>query len=185
MKRKIKREPFNAMVLRRREEKRMRSRFRLRMAFFVCLMLIQIGLTGWQTYMRTHRSVPGVVTAASAPQRYKNSTTEDGVPVMLNINGDSWYVVRAKDFTYDLINAESATVCNAHVIVYLPSQTPSLTRNSLVHEVFHAGACLHGGDEWWNSVKPTRSEHPGIFHLADFWTGFARANPEFMEWLAR
>jgi hypothetical protein len=106
-------------------------------------------------------------------------TNEDGVPTHLNINGQMWNV-RKVPFLFITI---AETRCKERTIVYIDDPSPMALRTNLIHEVFHAGGCLHGGDTWWNSIHPDNFDHPGIYHLADFMTSFSHDNPEFMEWL--
>ena len=110
-----------------------------------------------------------------------DSIPRTGLPTTLLINGESWGLVRV-DSMEDYI-VTGTTYCTNHVITYLAHQSVSELRTTLWHEVFHAGACAHGGDEWWNSIHPTRNEHIGVNHLADFLSDFSRANREFMRWM--
>ncbi len=167
----------------RRKERRMRSwNLGLRMA---TLLIVggSLGLNLYMFYLRSHNLTPN--TQVSGPQAYDNTKDDHGMPQVLNINGERWIVMQVRQFSGPSENAAAATSCNMHVIWFLPSDTPSALRWSLMHEVIHAGACLHGGDKWWNSDNPDMYNHDGIYHLADFLTNFNRANPEFVEWTLR
>jgi len=176
---------FSERILAQRKARRnARAMLIFRLTFLSIAFLNLIFLI----YMEHERRQPHWPTAemsSSAPQMILVSKNEDGIPVLLNINGETWAVVRVKSFNAGDESSAAEMSCVAKTIVYLPDETPSRLRNSIIHEVFHAGACLHGGDSWWNSVNPDKNKHDGIYHLADFWTGFARANPEFMEWISR
>jgi hypothetical protein len=183
--RKIKRLPFNEQVLQRMAEKRsIRRTWIFRIA--ICLLwCCQIGVSVYFSYSIHHYVPSGITVSSSAAQTVIDAVNEDGLPIALNINGESWKVVRAQSFTKEMADNAATTSCQLRTIFYLPEATPSLLRNDLAHEVFHAGACLHGGDTWWNSINPDNVHHDGIYHLADFWTNFAHANPEFMVWLSK
>ena len=179
-----KRAPLNEMVLRRLQEQRARRsarNWRITKLVIIASQLAMVGYFQWSLHYRP--LAPKVNVSASTPQSFNLALNEDGVPMLLNINGEMWGVVRAKSFE----DSELAGVafCQAKAIAYLPSDAMSVVRETLVHEVFHAGACTHGGDTWWNSENPNSIHHEGVYRLGSFWTGFARANPEFMEWLIR
>lgn len=72
------------------------------------------------------------------------------------------------------------TFCDTRVIQYSSENDLLELRNTIWHEIFHAAACSHGGDGWWNSYSDR--EHPGIFHLAEFVSAFVIDNPEFVDW---
>jgi hypothetical protein len=180
----IKHRPFNEQVLRRLKAKRDARRMLIFRIVWLLALLFMASTSAYFRYQIRHPvSLFRGSVANSAPQQWDISKNEDGIPARLNINGESWYVVRVKNFSDSELAAQQS--CQARVIWYLPSDAPSELRNTIVHEIFHAGACLHGGDTWWNSINPNQKTHEGVYHLADFWTGFARANPEFMEWLAK
>ena len=100
----------------------------------------------------------------------------------LYINGQVWDLVPVDRFDDETEYGE--TDCDNQEIDYLASSDPSELREALWHEIFHAGACVHGGDQWWNSIHPTDDDHPGIYHLADFMHNFTRDNKEFVTWAA-
>jgi hypothetical protein len=179
-----KRIPFNEAVLRRLKERRERRNRLFWSCGMLLLVLLQSASLAYFNYWLRHRQpYPNAITFAGAPQMQIVSLTEEGIPSQLNINGETWRVIRVRDFK--AADSAAQTSCQIKVIFYLPTEPPSLLRNSIIHEIFHAGACLHGGDTWWNSINPDREKHDGVYHLADFWTAFARSNPEFMEWISR
>jgi hypothetical protein len=184
MKRKM-RTPFNEQVLRRIQERRYERRRLIIPLATLFFLILNIGASLYFTHEARKPRWPNAVLTGSAAQTKTVTTTEDGIPALLNINGETWHVVRVKQFTGPDQEISAEISCRVKVIAYLPAQTPSLLRTSLIHEIFHAGACLHGGDAWWNSINPDKNSHEGIYHLADFWAGFARSNPEFMEWISR
>lgn len=133
-----------------------------------------------------------VAAKADAPMaEYITATDDEGIPHQLIINGESWDITQVNHFDDidtskpgavlpDRVN-EAETDCENRNISYIKGPKNNL-RINLMHEVFHAGACLHGGDEWWNSIHPTNSVHPGIYHLGDFMSNFVHDNPLFMQW---
>lgn len=128
----------------------------------------------------------------ASKQLFENigSHYSDGVPTTLIVNGEEWSIVRVDMFN-DALKAklgesfngvQAETYCNNKTIAYISATNPRKLRINLMHEVFHAGDCLHGGDTWWNSINPTKTEHIGVYHLGEFMAVFAHDNPEFMEW---
>lgn len=121
------------------------------------------------------------------------ANTDDGIPRILSINGEEWEVEKVNHFDdaeahpngdpFDGIQAE--TYCKERLIAYIQTENQANLRNNIWHEVMHAGACLHGGDAWWNSINPTRNEHPGVEHLGEFLGEFSKSNPEFMAWTTK
>lgn len=117
------------------------------------------------------------------------ASTEDGIPAHLTINGEQWSVVRVLSYKEtDKLPAGSypsglsgETYCRAKTISYIRSDDPNQLRITMLHEVFHAGGCLHGGDSWWNSADHS-TDHPGIYHLGEFMATFLHDNPRFANW---
>lgn len=120
-------------------------------------------------------------------------STIDGIPSVLNINGDHWNVVRVDAFkdALDHIDGRSfngvqaQTYCREKLISYIETQNITVLKENLWHEVMHAGACTHGGDTWWNSIDPTQDKHEGIKHLGEFLSNFTKVNPNFVAWASR
>jgi len=107
-------------------------------------------------------------------------------PFALNIRGERWTIwsgAVVPDFEKELKDrgAMGMTYCDKKIIVYDPQETQDL-RNTLWHEIFHAGACDRGGSVYWNSKSDEDNEHPGIQNLADFMEDFSRTNPTFIRW---
>lgn len=116
--------------------------------------------------------------------------TQDGIPAELVINGEVWSVVRVDHFNdaddkkpgeyFNGIQAQ--TFCAEKTIAYIRAEDQRRLHENIWHEIFHAAACSHGGDTWWNSENPTEDEHPGIYHLGEFMSIFSHDNPRFVEW---
>lgn len=115
--------------------------------------------------------------------------SSSGAPLEITVNGERWSLVLANRFNG--VDPSKSTVtdrrmaetdCAHKVIAYIATGDPERLRINLMHEVFHAGACLHGGAGWWNSPDNGRVVHPGIYHLGEFMATFAHDNPQFMEW---
>jgi len=123
--------------------------------------------------------VSAVLLLTGCPARLKDQKQVE-IPSHLDINGQMWDLVHVDHF--DDKTEYGETDCDNREIDYLDSSDPAELREALWHEVFHAGACIHGGDEWWNSIHPTDDDHPGIYHLADFMHNFTRDNKEFVSW---
>lgn len=144
-----------------------------------------LGLVGVLAY-RNHRleQVPtwAEFKVVSDVRYYAPVANEDGVPNTLFISDQEWSVVKVKVFTQDPQHIEAQTYCHNRTIAYLDAGNSTVLRDNLWHEIFHAGACAHGGDTYWNSVDPSTNYHPGIYHLGQFMAVFSKANPQFMAW---
>ena len=101
------------------------------------------------------------------------------LPSSLVINGQSWTVAPNAFSDDPMLSGE--TDCDKHYIWYQPTNDFDDLKNTLWHEVFHAGACAQGGWKYWNS-ESNSGQHSGIYHIADFLTQFQKDNPEFIEW---
>jgi hypothetical protein len=126
------------------------------------------------------------------------AVNSQGVPNTLDINGEQWNVIKIDHFNDvekkgavkdgkivlpSIITAE--TFCNNKTIAYISDADHNQLRADIMHEIFHAGGCLHGGDTYWNSINPTEKDHPGIYHLGEFTASFMRTNPRFTEWVSQ
>lgn len=116
----------------------------------------------------------------------------DGVPFHITINGELWSIVHVNNFNSDshhkygeyFSGTGGETFCENKTIAYDSSADARLLKINIMHEIFHAGDCLHGGDTWWNSEHPTRTDHPGVYHLGEFMATFLHDNPQFAMWEA-
>ena len=118
----------------------------------------------------------------SAPESRIAEFNDDGVPSRILVNGESWDVYQVAGFR-GYKNLEALTSCRVRAIFYTTKHDPGQLRVEVMHEIWHAGGCLHGGDKWWNSPHPTFAQHPGVYHLGDFSVDFPHSNPVFMKWL--
>lgn len=101
------------------------------------------------------------------------------LPTAITVNGERWLLVEASGM-FSL----GKTICERRTIFYRFTGDSQEDRNTIVHEIFHAGGCLHGGYrgyEWWNSID---TEHTGIWHLADFTSTLIWDNPALVKWLS-
>jgi hypothetical protein len=119
-------------------------------------------------------------TKLEAHRQVQGNVPDQGIPSHLDINGQTWNLVPVDHFDDNDVNGE--TDCENREIDYATSSDPAELREAIWHEIFHAGACVHGGDQWWNSVHPTDDVHPGIYHLADFMHNFTHDNKQFVSW---
>ena len=181
------------------ERRRKRIASRIHDAVFILAVVSAISTMGFSAW-RTNKTYLAVNAPSWAefkvnmPQKRESimAANQDGLPLKLTINGEFWDIVKADHFNdsedysdgqpFNGIQAE--THCSKKIIVYIQTDDPALLRANLWHEIMHAGACLHGGDTWWNSINPTKTQHDGILHLGEFLGAFSRANPQFMLWAA-
>lgn len=112
-------------------------------------------------------------------------------PKYVIIDGKNWYLVHARSYTGvegglrsgEWTGASAKTYCLRQTITYLTDPDFGRFKASMMHEIFHAAACAHGGDAWWNSENPTATDHPGIYHLGEFSAAFIQQNPDFIKWV--
>lgn len=196
---KFNRPTFSQAVLKRRKDRRF---LKFRIALLVTFVVVSLSFECWTIYQE-HKAksatkfMPGILVSGGFPalrlQATSGGENEDGVPSHLNINGQAWEVVEIDAYPEAkkhklgerFTGRDAETDCDNHQITYQHSYNSVEIRENLWHEVMHAGACIHGGDQYWNSVKPTGDKHPGVYHLGEFLGGFSKANPEFMYWMAR
>jgi len=181
-----KRPTFSQRVLEKQQKKFVRT---LETCAVVAVVLITLGLAGFVVHMERKRlalvKAPSWAdfTMQSSGYSYLPGLNPDGVPNSLMINGEQWSVEQVSSFKSPRTLAE--TYCNEKMIAYIRESDARRLKINLMHEVFHAGDCLHGGDKWWNSEHPTNSVHPGIYHLGEFMSSFLRDNPQFANWEAQ
>jgi hypothetical protein len=120
-----------------------------------------------------HRPPPALPARVDLPNRME-----------LNINGKSWVLYDVEKETdksfkefLEMKHAQATTDCDHNQILYTSTSTD--LRNTLWHEIFHAGACP-ADSTYWNSKSD--DDHQGIYKLASFIEGFTRSNPEFLKW---
>ncbi len=183
---------------------RRRERFRKRAGAIASLSVMAVGLLGMGLYAYAgykETKVESMPTWASFTKfdprgmiESQVAVAEDGLPNTLRINGETWSVVKIGEFSEVVGKPEgpvlgevstAATFCANKTITYIDDQSRERLRTTIMHEVFHAGACVHGGDKWWNSENPTPKDHPGIYHLGEFMSEFAASNKQFMGWMAQ
>lgn len=114
------------------------------------------------------------------------------VPIFVRIDGNLWQIWHAGNLDEGRSPASikkhgyvtATTECATHTIFYITEDDPKALRDTILHELFHAGACgKPGNDSWWNSRSFGQYDHPGIYHLAAFMGPFIRDNPQMIHWL--
>lgn len=172
------------------------ARVALLVPFFVLIGFDIYSMNKREKSMRAPTWGDFVVTLPSDSESWKewvNGKNSDGVPMHVIIDSQEWTIAKVDAFD-DAVQCahkknvdcsfgiQAETYCNRKFISYINTEDPYILRMNLMHEIFHAGACSHGGDVWWNSVDPDRTEHPGVYHLGEFMSVFAHDNPTFMKW---
>lgn len=157
-------------------------------AIFVSVMLYQQqrkkhldSLPNWANVVMTN--------TGNTPNRWSEQDESfDGLPTIVFINGQKWSLeavdkIKNQDpstFIY------GETVCEKHVIFYTRVSQPIMeTHDTIMHELFHAGACTHGGATWWNSKSDVGDDHQGIYNLGHYTAQLFHDNPELAAWLAK
>lgn len=111
----------------------------------------------------------------SAPKVYANATVQ-----MVMVRGNEWAVLfGSEDPILDLAGFYGITDC-AHQKIYIHgSLNMANQRDSVLHEILHAGTCDEAGNShnrFYNS--DTDAGHEGIYKIADFMSTLLHDNPE-------
>lgn len=182
-----------------RTRRRGRVQGAVHLALAVCLLSLTV-FVAWNSW-NTRKKITAPTWADFKMVGEKEGLIEstmainaDGIPNTIEVNGEMWSIVKVNHFT-DIdatkigpvagYSISGQTLCAQKTIAYIQDDNPKRLKVTILHEVFHAGACLHGGDEWWNSIDPDNKNHAGIFHLGEFMADFLRANPDFTQWASR
>jgi hypothetical protein len=180
----------------RRKKREKRNEY-IRIGIVVVYTSVMVALIGFALLYKpkSESSVPNATTTSatftSAPSMYESveAFNDDGTPAHVYVSGDKWDINRvslmadakdAKPGEKIIGGAMAITFCDRQTIEYILTRDPMELRTNLMHEIFHAGACKHGGARWWNSKSD--ENHPGVYHLGEFMAQFARDNPVFMRW---
>lgn len=163
---------------RNRRSRKISNSFIVASILYMIGLLIIVGFSSWKQHSsiaREQASAVAIIGAISEP------------PSFLLINGERWTV-----FTRDLNRdgAMAETDCYDRMILWDPNSMKGSSvnfRDSMMHEIFHAGDCIHGNDDrWWNNQAKTGvtlTDHVGIERSASFMVDFMRTNPDFVAWL--
>lgn len=103
----------------------------------------------------------------------------------LFVRGERWYIVIGqKDEVFDMINVIGYTVCGGHTIYIHNGLNYENQRDTIFHELLHAGAC--GSADVWNKFYNSETEtgHEGIYKISQFTTELLHTNPELARYLA-
>lgn len=187
---------FSAKVLERKQKKRLK-RMRLWTVSIALAGLLADG--AYLTYKAIKIDAPTwadfePMKNGDVQYELKNGFMTSGAPTELTINGERWSLVLINHFNdVDMTKVAvsdprmAQTDCKHRTISYIATTDPARLKINLMHEVFHAGDCLHGGDSYWNSPvkEDPKNPHPGIYHLGEFTSSFLHDNPDFAKWEAQ
>lgn len=195
-------------ILQRRRKRRLGRIVATGKIVFAFLFLAGVGLDAYherhKDLIATSSAWQGFSMAGTGPNgtfsEWVGKVNEDGIPTPVIIADQRWEIVKVNHFS-DAIQSDgkprtgksfkgvqAQTYCEQRVISYIPTANPRDLRSNLMHEIFHAGRCLHEeGDAWWNSAEEPKdaSDHKGVYRLGEFMATFSHNNPEFMTWEAR
>lgn len=114
-------------------------------------------------------------------------TFDNGMPRLLFINGQRWYVASDRDWDIHLTlgHRMAETQCERNVIAIRTDLIESNKKDSLLHEIFHAGACNQPEKEQYTFYNSTDEEsHPGFERAANVIYTVLHDNPELTRYLA-
>lgn len=114
-------------------------------------------------------------------------TATSFLPTTIYIRGHEWSIVTGSpinDQILESLHFYGLTDCKRRDIFLSDDQPISDERNSLLHELLHAGTCRDGDvhNLYWNSSSP--EAHEGIYRLADYLTDLLHENPELTKYMA-
>jgi hypothetical protein len=117
---------------------------------------------------------------ATSVLNYHDNT--NGLPEIFYIGPDKWQIIRVDTLGS---NIEGITVCSEKAIFYISNVSKLQVKDTIWHEIYHAGACKRGGSTYWNSQSDNPNDHHGIDHLGEFNATFVQDNPELINWLIK
>lgn len=171
---------FSEKILERERKGRRKSLLivLLSVAFGACVG----GGIGLRHNAPSYRGKPDViispVSGAATESKLDSRDLYPNPPPRIVINGQKWKLQVAY---FDIPGEMGFTDCDNRIIQYRPNRSSSEMRETIMHEVFHAGDCLHGGEnKFWNSEDIA---HAGTYNLGEFTATFIWDNPELMKWL--
>jgi hypothetical protein len=207
----VKHTSFSRKILDRIERKSAARRTRVTVLFLSGYLLIAAAF-GYNSYRKWKSvSAPSWAEFAVATPTTKSygehvqGTMPSGLPYTLIVSGERWDLIEVDHFDWkkdekgnEILDAagnptptrvQASTDCKRRIIAFIPADNPMVLRENLTHEIFHAGACLHGGDEWWNGTndiaKHNGSIDDGAYHLGQFMAIFLHDNPVYATWAAQ
>jgi hypothetical protein len=122
--------------------------------------------------------------ATPAQQQSSQIVLVAPLPYSLTINGQRWLLRDKEEIVND--GADGMTDCAAHTIWYSfeVDGDKSVERETIWHEIFHAGNCEEVPSEgtYWQRVTFGDAQHQEVYKLGQFMPSFVHDNPEFMAW---
>lgn len=116
----------------------------------------------------------------AAVQPYANKTGE-----VFMVRGDRWGVLfGTEDDMLDLMGDYGLTDCAKKKIYVRGNLNLSNQRDTMIHELLHAGTCDEGGRShnlYYNSTS--EASHEGIYRIADFMSTLLANNPGLNKYL--
>jgi len=108
-------------------------------------------------------------------------------PHILFIRGHRWVVILDETNYMDNHHIFGETNCKDEEILVKSGLTVANQRDTLFHEILHAGTCTESKDGdvnnlYWNSSTPEK--HEGIYRLSQYLTELFYENPELVKYLA-
>lgn len=140
--------------------------------FVYCILMCLLGL--------------GFGISIGLPRAPASFATHTATPTLIFVRGHQWVVVENKESTKFLTdnNLAGYTDCAQNAIFLTQKETAADERDTLLHELLHAGTCEDGKSNnlYWNST--TSEDHEGIYKISDYFSDLFYENPELAKYLA-
>lgn len=106
----------------------------------------------------------------------------DSMPNVIYVQGVRWYISKGEqDQELDLISAYGVTDCKRHIILIHSGMTLTGERDTLLHEILHAGVCV--GESPDNHYWLSEDGHATIAKVSQFLVPLFIANPELAKYI--
>jgi hypothetical protein len=128
---------------------------------------------------------PAFIALCLWPDKTPVKAYPNGESQVVYVRGTRWAVfVGSEDALLDLLDMYGITDCKKQAIYIRGSLTLANQRDSVLHELLHAGTCDTAGDThnmFYNSE--TAGGHEGIYKIAGFMSTLLHDNPELANYL--
>lgn len=154
----------------------------LSVVFAVLTVVVGNDIYGW--FLGTHPNLPYQLDSLYRRVFEGNG----GMPKGVYVRGELWRIHQVTDLAIPDNGSvyTGVTDCKEHEIliqIYIPQ---AIQRETLIHELLHAGTCFDNDDVhnlYWNSK--TEEGHEGIYKLGWYLSDLLKENPELTAYLGK